>query len=210
SKVPELEESLGKVLGWAVNIIQVWSSVGEETRMLRASVRTMVSFVAHDKGEAISSEEVRKKLQSASNDVKAELVLLFGDGVNFNVETGYPSSTSDQVVVIVLGILLAVTVLGLIVAVVFVVRFKRNGKRKESDKESFDIDSQADGFTNMNFNKNYKSSQQLSRNPYNSTAEEREKAQWDKRAGEQQTSKDSPRFREHKNSESDESHTSAL
>ncbi|MED6239749.1 hypothetical protein ATANTOWER_010591 [Ataeniobius toweri] len=211
SKVPELEESLGKVLGWAVNIIQVWSSVGEETRMLRASVRTMVSFVAHDKGEAISAEEVRKKLQSASNDVKAELVLLFGDGVNFNVETGSPSSTSDQVVVIVLGILLALTVLGLIVAVVFVVRFKRNGKRKESDKESFDIDSQADGFTNMNFNKNYKSSQQLSRNPYNSTAEDREKAQWDKQAGEQQTSKkDSPRFREHKNSESDESHTSAL
>ncbi|MEQ2162972.1 hypothetical protein GOODEAATRI_025403, partial [Goodea atripinnis] len=121
SKVPELEESLGKVLGWAVNIIQVWSSVGEETRMLRASVRTMVSFVAHDKGEAISAEEVRKKLQSASNDVKAELVLLFGDGVNFNVETGSPSSTSDQVAVIVLGILLAVTVLGLIVAVVFVV-----------------------------------------------------------------------------------------
>ncbi|MEQ2278203.1 hypothetical protein XENORESO_014101 [Xenotaenia resolanae] len=211
SKVPELEESLGKVLGWAVNIIQVWSSVGEETRMLRASVRTMVSFVAHDKGEAISAEEVRKKLQSASNDVKAELVLLFGDGVNFNVETGSPSSTSDQVAVIVLGILLGVTVLGLIVAVVFVVRFKRNGKRKESDKESFDIDSQADGFTNMNFNKNSKSSQQLSRNPYNSTAEDREKAQWDKRAGEQQTSKkDSPRFREHKNSESDESHTSAL
>lgn len=45
-----------------MNIIQVSSANGgtSESRMLERSVRTLVSFVALDGGEVISSEEVIK------------------------------------------------------------------------------------------------------------------------------------------------------
>ncbi|KAM4594440.1 protocadherin Fat 4 [Fundulus diaphanus] len=210
-KVPELEKSLGKVLGWVVNIIQVWSSDGEETRTLRASPRTLVSFVAIDGGKAISAEEVTKRLQSESADVKAELALLFGDGLHFDVETGSPSSTSNQALVIALGVLLALSLVGLIVAVVFVVRFKKSGKQKDPDQENLHISRQAEGYTNYNYQMDSNTPQQSNVNR-ESRAEDREKAQWDRRADEGTSNKASNgmALKGHINSQSNESHTSAL
>ncbi|XP_043969656.1 cadherin-23-like [Gambusia affinis] len=107
-KIPELEEALGKTLGWTVNITQVWSSDGEESRMLRASVKTLVSLVAFDDDGAVEPQEVAKKLQSESEEVRAALAKVLGNDVQFEVETEKepPGSSSDPTVLIVLGVLL--------------------------------------------------------------------------------------------------------
>ncbi|XP_022623410.1 cadherin-23-like isoform X2 [Seriola dumerili] len=148
-KVPELEKSLGSALGWTVTIIQVWSSNGgsTESRALRADVRTMVSFIAADREEVLSSEEVVNKLQSQSAAVSAELVKVFGEGLHFKVELKPQESASNHAVVIALGVLLALSIVGLIVAVTFVIRFKVKEKHQDSDKESFDINLKAEGYT---------------------------------------------------------------
>ncbi|XP_028252910.1 cadherin EGF LAG seven-pass G-type receptor 1-like [Parambassis ranga] len=148
-KVPELEKSLGKALGWTVNIIQVSSANGgtPESRMLRESVRTLVSFVAVDGGEAVSSEEVIKRLQSQSAAVMAELTLVFGEGLHFDIETKPETSSSDQAVVIALGVLLGLSMLGLIITSTLIIRFK--GKDiQDSDQESFDIDQNTESYFN--------------------------------------------------------------
>ncbi|XP_028265862.1 protocadherin Fat 4-like [Parambassis ranga] len=140
-KVPELEKSLGKALGWTVNIIQVSSANGgtPESRMLRESVRTLVSFVAVDGGEVVSSEVVIKRLQSQSAAVMAELTLVFGEGIHFDIETKPETSSSDQAVVIALGVLLGLSMLGLIITSTLIIRFKRK-HTQDSDRRSLDFD----------------------------------------------------------------------
>lgn len=54
--------ALGDVLEWTVTSIQVTSSNegGTVSRVLRSSVRTLVSFVAFDDEEVVPSEDVRR------------------------------------------------------------------------------------------------------------------------------------------------------
>ncbi|XP_017289255.1 cadherin-23 [Kryptolebias marmoratus] len=149
-KVPELEKSLGKVLKWTVNIIQVSSSNEGPTdsRTARGSVKTLVSFVAIKDGEAVSSEEVTKKLQSESETVKEELLRIFGEELHFDIVIQPQSSTSDQAAVIALGVLCGLSILGLIVSVVVIVRFKMN-KKDGSDTESFNLGQKSEDYTNF-------------------------------------------------------------
>ncbi|XP_030599595.1 uncharacterized protein LOC115790071 [Archocentrus centrarchus] len=133
-KVKDLEKALGKALGWTVNVIQVSSANdgSTETRNLRESARTLVRFFAVDGGQVVSAEEIIKKLQSQSDAVKAELTQVFEDELDFDVVTVEPQvSTSNQAVVIALGVLLGLSILGLIVAVALFIRFKRKGKDRE-------------------------------------------------------------------------------
>nr|XP_046231679.1 protein dachsous isoform X5 [Scatophagus argus] len=149
-KVPELEKSLEEVLGWTVKIIKVSSADGgaSQSRALRAAAKTLVSFISTEGGTVVSSEEVTKKLQSKSDDVKGELAKLFGDSLHFDVEMETQGSASDQAVVIALAVLLALSMLGLIVTIVFIVRFRTTQKQKDCDQESFDISRKAEGYTN--------------------------------------------------------------
>ncbi|CAJ1052822.1 cadherin-23-like [Xyrichtys novacula] len=150
-KVPELEESLSSVLGWTVNIIEVSSANGGSSvsRSLRAETRTLVSFICEDDDEEmVSSEEVTEKLQSQSAAVMTELSKLFGEDLHFNIEGEPHSASSNQAAVIALGVLLALSMLGLIVAVVLIFRFRKSEKLdKDSDKESFDISRFDEGYT---------------------------------------------------------------
>ncbi|XP_027874626.1 protocadherin Fat 2-like [Xiphophorus couchianus] len=134
-KIPELEEALGKTLIWTVNITQVWISGGGESRMLRASVKTLVSFVAFDGDEVVEPQEVAKKLQSESEEVRAELAKVLGDDVRFEIEMGKdpPGSITGPTVVIVLGVLLGLALVGLILTVsVFTRKIKPNRGRRNS------------------------------------------------------------------------------
>ncbi|KAG7235236.1 hypothetical protein INR49_003079 [Caranx melampygus] len=149
-KLPELEKSLGSALGWTVEILQVRSSDGgstPESRGPRAGVRTLVSFISTDGDKVVSSEEVTKKLQSQSAAVTAELVKLFGEGLHFDVELRPQDPTSNHAAIIALAVLLALSIVGLIVAVVFVVKFKKQ-KHQDSDKENYDISRISEGYTN--------------------------------------------------------------
>ncbi|XP_034543326.1 cadherin-23-like [Notolabrus celidotus] len=150
-KVPELEKSLSSVLDWTVIIIEVSSANGgsSESRSVRAETRTLVSFISEDEEGVVSSEEVTKKLQSQSAAVTAALVKVFGEELHFDIEIEPQSPASNQAAVIALGVLLALSMLGLIVAVVFIVRFKMSDKSdNSSDRESFDIGRRNEGYTN--------------------------------------------------------------
>ncbi|XP_029297871.1 cadherin EGF LAG seven-pass G-type receptor 2-like [Cottoperca gobio] len=150
-KVPALEKSLGAALGFTVNIIEVSSADGgsSESRAPRAGVKTLVSFITVDGGKVVSSEEVTEKLRSQSAAVRAELVKVFGEGLHFDVEIKPQSAASDQAVVIALGVMLVLSMVGLMVTVALIIRFKRSQKHPEdSDRESFDIDRHAEGYTN--------------------------------------------------------------
>ncbi|XP_050923527.1 uncharacterized protein LOC127139590, partial [Lates calcarifer] len=148
-KVPELERSLGAALSWTVNIIEVSSSNGgtAESRSLRADVRTLVSFFAVDGGQVVSSEDVTKKLQSQSAAVAAELVKVFGEGIHFDVQVKPEGSASNDAAIIALSVLLALSIVGLIVSIVLIVRFKTKKNHQDSDRENFDIDRHAEGYT---------------------------------------------------------------
>lgn len=63
-----------------------------------------------------------RKLQSQSDAVRAELVKVFGDGLQFDLEMKPQSPASDdQAVVIALGVLLGLSMLGCIVAVALII-----------------------------------------------------------------------------------------
>uniref|UniRef100_A0A4W5QPM1 Cadherin domain-containing protein n=1 Tax=Hucho hucho TaxID=62062 RepID=A0A4W5QPM1_9TELE len=143
-KVPEMEESLGRVLGWTVKVIGI-SSTSRGTVRSRESgsaTKTYVSFIAVDGGEVIPAEDVKNKLQSEGSTVKAELEKVFGAGLEHVVEEESADTASDQVIVIVLGVLFSLSLLGLVVMGTFtLIKFRRmKGPRKYTYMESFDID----------------------------------------------------------------------
>lgn len=63
-----------------------------------------------------------RKLQSQSAAVRAELLKVFGEEVQFAIEEDPPQLTSDQDLVIALGVLLALSVLMLIITLVLIFR----------------------------------------------------------------------------------------
>ncbi|XP_051241018.1 protein dachsous-like [Dicentrarchus labrax] len=208
-KVPEMEKALGGALGWTVNIIEVSSANGDtsESRAARAAERTaLVSFVAVDGGEVVSSEEVTKKLQSQSAAVTVELVKVFGEGLHFDVEMKPQSPASNQAVVIALAVLLSLSMLGLIVAVALIIRFKVTEKHgTDSDTESFDIGRKAEGYTNWS----QATPQQEQTKPQDRRQEE------EQQRTDRQTDGDSVRIEpdrqaDERDSAGDESHTSSL
>ncbi|XP_036950739.1 cadherin-23-like isoform X6 [Acanthopagrus latus] len=143
NKIPDMESSLVKVLGWNVNVVGVSNDNGgaSESRIQGAAVKSLVSFICLDGGTVVSGEEVTTKLQSQSEAVRAELVKVFGDSLQFEVklEVEPQGPASNQAVVIALGVLLALSMMGLMVAVVFVVRFKKTKDLQEDSEQSFDM-----------------------------------------------------------------------
>lgn len=63
-----------------------------------------------------------RRLQSQSDAVRAELAKVFGEEVQFAVEADPRAPTSNQAVVIALGVLLGLSVLALMVTAVLIVR----------------------------------------------------------------------------------------
>ncbi|KAM8880447.1 protein dachsous isoform 2-T2 [Spinachia spinachia] len=121
-KRSEVESSLGSVLGWTVSVIEVSSAGSSESRAPRVLVEALVGFLSFDGGAVVPSEEVTEKLRSQSAAVRVELVKVFGEGLHFEVEVKSPSPASSQDVVIALSVMLALSMLGMIVAVGLIVR----------------------------------------------------------------------------------------
>ncbi|XP_067355536.1 protocadherin Fat 4 isoform X2 [Channa argus] len=198
-KVRELEKSLGAALGWTVNIIEVSSSNGgdADSRSLRAAARTLVSFIAVDGEEAVSSEEVTKKLQSQSAAVTEGLIKVFGEETRFDVQIKPQSPTSNQAAVIALGVLLGLSIVGLIVTVTLIIRFKRKEKNQDSDKERFNIDRAAEGYTNWS-------------RSVSETTKEGQMRPGDERQRTDRQTNDSVRIRGNRNADTNRSCTSSL
>ncbi|XP_077102018.1 protocadherin Fat 4-like [Siphateles boraxobius] len=145
-KTPEIEDSMGKALGWTVKILSVRAEDGNEMRtILRESTdKTYVSFIAMDSsGAVIQATEVKEKLQSNHNDVKVELEKVFGSNLEIKVEESSEisedSKDSSDAAVIALSVLLAISIVGLIALLtVYLVRMKKI-KDTDSDRERFSI-----------------------------------------------------------------------
>ncbi|CAL8333307.1 unnamed protein product [Merluccius merluccius] len=149
NKISELTSSLGRVIGWTVDVIGVSNTNGETSisRTFRLEPKTYVSFIAMDGVAVISSEDVKKKLLSESDAVKAELEMLFGKGLEYAVEDEAYVQTSD-VAVITLSVLLALSMLVLMLIVVLsIVKLRRMKKHLEDPyREGFEIDKHSEGF----------------------------------------------------------------
>ncbi|XP_030282168.1 cadherin-23-like [Sparus aurata] len=156
NKIPDMESSLTNALGWTVNVVGVSNDNGgaSESRTQRTAVKSLVSLICLDGGTVVSGEEVTTKLQSQSEAVRAELVKVFGNSVQFEVrlEVEPQSPASNQAVVIALGVLLALSMVGMIVAVVFVVRFMKTKDHREDSEVSFNMSRGSRGFDNKAWN----------------------------------------------------------
>lgn len=197
-KIPELEKALGNALDWTVNIIQVSNANGgaTESRTLRDSLRTLVSFIAEDEGETVSSQEVIKKLQSESGNVMEELAQVFGNGLDFDIEITSPGSGSDSAV-IALAVMLSLSMVGLIFAVTFIIiKFRR--KDKHEDKESFHID----GHTNWSVNITEPSAQRQT----HERRSEDERQRTDRQTDDDGKDRDSMKEKKNRDKDSNESH----
>ncbi|XP_048052026.1 protocadherin Fat 4-like [Megalobrama amblycephala] len=146
-KIPEIEESMKKALGWTVKILSVRAEDGIEMRsILRdSSDKTYISFIAMDSnGAVIKATEVKEKLQSNHNDLKEELKKVFDSDLEIEVEEGSgiseDSEDSSAAAIIALSVLLAISIVGFVALLtVYLVRMKKMKKDTDSDKESFNI-----------------------------------------------------------------------
>uniref|UniRef100_A0A0E9R1C6 Uncharacterized protein n=1 Tax=Anguilla anguilla TaxID=7936 RepID=A0A0E9R1C6_ANGAN len=88
------------------------SAVGG-VRNSRDNVKTYVTFITTSSaGTIVPAKDVVRKLESERETVTAELTKVFGEGVEYTVETGpgIPDS-SQQTVAIVLSVVLPILVL---------------------------------------------------------------------------------------------------
>lgn len=71
---------------------------------------------------SLSSHDPIRKLHSQSDAVRAELAKVFGEEVQVAVEVDPQAPAPDQTAVIVLGVLLGLSLLGLLVTVVLLLQ----------------------------------------------------------------------------------------
>ncbi|KAK2909309.1 hypothetical protein Q8A67_005146 [Cirrhinus molitorella] len=144
-KIPDIEDSMKKVLSLTVEILSVSTDSGIVTRtILRASTaKTYMSFIAIDtSGAVIQATEVKEKLQSNHNDLEAELQKVFGPDLEFQVEEGSGNNSNDssQAIVIALSAVIAISIVGFIVLLtVYLVKVKKIKRGLDPDRESFNI-----------------------------------------------------------------------
>ncbi|XP_041959569.1 protocadherin Fat 1-like [Alosa sapidissima] len=133
---PQVEESLGRALGWTVRIMSVTSDA--ELFQREVQPKTYVSFIAMepDSTAVLPKEEVKERLQSEGESVRTELGKVFGPGLVVSVEegsTGAGLRSDNQVTVITLGAFLALFMALVPVSVLLTRRFsKGNGNERAS------------------------------------------------------------------------------
>ncbi|KAM8771996.1 cadherin EGF LAG seven-pass G-type receptor 1-like [Acanthopagrus schlegelii] len=134
NKTADMESSLSNALGWTVDVIKVSNTNkrASESRMRRAAVWTRVSFICLDGGTVVSGEEVTTKLQSQSEAVRAELVKVFGDSLQFEIDSEPQGPASNQTVAITVGILVPLILVGVIIVLFGVKKKKKKHRRKQS------------------------------------------------------------------------------
>ncbi|KAI5089853.1 protocadherin Fat 3-like [Silurus meridionalis] len=143
-KMTETQKSLEKVLGWSMHVLSVREEHGNEmrSRVSKIKTKTYISFIAVDAaGATISAKKVHEKLQSESESVKVELEKVFGSNVELEgvEQESKKQENQDETAVIVLGVLLALSLVALITLTVVAVMKYRKMKDTDSDRESFNI-----------------------------------------------------------------------
>ncbi|XP_031418060.1 protocadherin-like wing polarity protein stan isoform X1 [Clupea harengus] len=129
----QVEESLGRVLGWTVRIMSVTNDAALFQREVHP--KTYVTFIAMEPGgtAVLSQEEVKQRLQSEEESVRMELGKVFGPGLQVGVEEGLTGTNlrpDNQATVVTLGVFLAVF-MALVPVSVLLTRRLSKGNRNE-------------------------------------------------------------------------------
>ncbi|KAF1466308.1 hypothetical protein FQV17_0005963, partial [Megadyptes antipodes antipodes] len=113
-------------LAWTVYIIDVYSN--EFERKARSSTDvTHVKIIAFDEANReVSAEDVKRKLREQNSNIEIELEKIFSTSVTAAIEEApADSATPELVATIVLGVLLACTLVAFLVYVLFTMKRKR-------------------------------------------------------------------------------------
>ncbi|XP_056103181.1 cadherin EGF LAG seven-pass G-type receptor 1-like [Rhinichthys klamathensis goyatoka] len=143
--IPEMEDSMGKVLGWTVKILSVRAEDGNEKRTIlrESTAKTYVSFIAMDSsGALIQATVVKEKLNSKSEDLTSELQKVFGPGLVIKVEdSSGDSGESSQTIkyaLIAVSVVLAVVSVTSVVMIVYLVKEEGTDETETERRHSID------------------------------------------------------------------------
>ncbi|NWX46233.1 FAT4 protein, partial [Steatornis caripensis] len=128
----EVKRVLEDKLAWNVYIIDVYSN--EFARKARSSSdETYVKIIAFDDAnQEVPAEDVKRKLREQKSNIEIELEKIFSTSVTAAIEEApADSATPELVATIVLGVLLACTLVAFLVYVIFTIKRKRYKKRAE-------------------------------------------------------------------------------
>ncbi|NXS42161.1 FAT4 protein, partial [Balaeniceps rex] len=130
--VAEVKRVLENKLAWNVYIIDVYSN--ESERKARSSTdATYVKIIAfNEANQEVSAEDVKRKLREQKSNIETELENVFSTSVTAAIEEApADSATPELIATIVLGVLLACTLIGILAYVLFTTKRKRYKKYKE-------------------------------------------------------------------------------
>ncbi|NXD76245.1 FAT4 protein, partial [Halcyon senegalensis] len=135
----ELKRVLSDKLAWKVYIIHVYSN--ELERKARSSTDvTYVEITAFDKAnQEVSAEDVKRKFREQKTNIEIELEKIFSATVTAAVEEPpADSSTPELIATIVLGVLLACSLIAFLVYVALVIKRKSLIKKHDEIVEGID------------------------------------------------------------------------
>ncbi|KFQ53197.1 hypothetical protein N333_09023, partial [Nestor notabilis] len=135
----EVKRVLEDQLAWNVYIIDVYSSESESKARSSTDV-TYVKITAFDTNQEVPAEDVKRKLQEQKSDIEVELEKIFSRRVTTSIEEAAADSASpERVATIVLSVLLACSLTGFLVYVVFTIRRKRKQQQQYLVKKQAEV-----------------------------------------------------------------------
>ncbi|NXO50936.1 FAT4 protein, partial [Aramus guarauna] len=129
--IAEVKRVLEDKLAWNIYIVEVYSN--EFERKARSSTDvTYVKIIAFDgANQEVSAEDVKRKLREQKSNIETELEKIFLMSVNAAVEEVPADSTTPELIAtIVLGVLLACTLVAFLAYVIFNIKRKRQYKQQ--------------------------------------------------------------------------------
>ncbi|NWH33759.1 FAT4 protein, partial [Chloropsis hardwickii] len=134
-KSAELQRVLEDKLGWNVYVVNIYSK--ESDRNARSSTNeTQVNIIAFDEAnQEVPAEDVKRKLREQKDAIEQELEKVFSASVSAAIaEPPAAAASPELVAAIVLGVLLAATLIALLVCVLLDLKRKRyRGKHGKQD-----------------------------------------------------------------------------
>ncbi|NXQ99024.1 FAT4 protein, partial [Sagittarius serpentarius] len=124
--IAEVKRVLENKLAWNVYVVNVYSN--EFERKARSSTDvTYVKIIAFDKAnQEVPAEDVKRKLREQKSNIEIELEKIFSAAVTAAIEEApADSATSERIATIVLGVLLACTLIAFLAYVLFTIKRKR-------------------------------------------------------------------------------------
>ncbi|XP_074007128.1 uncharacterized protein [Numenius arquata] len=135
--IAEVKRVLEDKLAWNVYIVDVYSD--ESERKARSSTDvTYVKIIAFDEAnQEVSAENVKRKLREQKSNIEEELEKIFSTPVTAAIEEAPAESAAPELIAtIVLGVLLACTLIASLAYVLFTVRRKRKHEQQHLIKQA--------------------------------------------------------------------------